>query len=147
MHMTPEERAALIMQSAPPLLVTGDDWGNFEKRIAAAIREAVLAEKEGLRRSRRRVAPKPQAHHRGPDPRADPVSEAARCVLTGMYAGDPPVRVHDSWCGRKDVPRGEWTFLDASHAALAIRAQSRIMVCTRCCKAIAEMFVGEGEGG
>jgi hypothetical protein len=54
------------------------------------------------------------------------------CVLTGMEAGPD---VNKTWCGDTSI-NANFTFINASHAALARRNQDRLLVCPKCAKAI-----------
>jgi len=60
------------------------------------------------------------------------------CVLTGRYILDEgpggPRKEERAWCGR-DVA-GEWTFVDASHAALNGNNEGRLVACPDCVRRI-----------
>jgi hypothetical protein len=56
-----------------------------------------------------------------------------------MYAGDPPVRVQETWCGRK-TDKMTWNFVDASHAAVNARNRGYLIACKACVRAIAKAF-------
>lgn len=56
------------------------------------------------------------------------------CVLTGYASGPEAKR---TWCDKVDMG---YTFLDASHAALARRNQERLLVCPECAKAISKVL-------
>lgn len=69
-----------------------------------------------------------------------------KCVLTGRYIRpkDHPLgpKIESvSWCGRK-IEAWEWTFNDASHAALAAPANNKVP-CKECVKAIIKSLKGE----
>jgi hypothetical protein len=88
---------------------------------------------------------------------AQPISEAvedddedARCVLLGYAhdSDDPKIRAlsNVTWCGERVSLMMTWTFLDASHALLAIRNGSRIPVCAKC-RAEIRKLLQEGSDG
>ncbi len=58
------------------------------------------------------------------------MTDSIRCVEIGM--ADKPT---ETWCGRKTDP-AEFTFIDASHAALQGRNGGYVMVCEWCAGAI-----------
>lgn len=61
--------------------------------------------------------------------------EHEKCVLFGSYVDGKPVR--QTWCGRTP-DAGEWTFVDAGHAALNGRAGGRLTVHSACAVEIAK---------
>jgi hypothetical protein len=58
------------------------------------------------------------------------------CALTGMYVEGTETRIYESWCGRQ--VGGEFTFMDASHAALNARHGGYLLLCPKCSTAIKE---------
>jgi hypothetical protein len=65
--------------------------------------------------------------------------EYIHCVLTGMYGGDPPVPLRETWCGKK-TDQYTWNFVNASHAALNARNKGYLMACKACVRAITKAF-------
>ena len=60
--------------------------------------------------------------------------EYVRCALTGMLdQHDKPER--KTWCGRT-LGGFEWTFEDASHAAINGKSGGRLLLCEQCFDAI-----------
>ena len=66
--------------------------------------------------------------------RDDTHDEAAKCAATGR-ADEPQT----SWCGRR-VALSEWSFIDASHALLAMKQGSRLTLCLACRAAIRKVL-------
>ena len=54
--------------------------------------------------------------------------EWVKCALTGMKDENM------TWCGR--TPMAEFTFTDASHAALNAKKEGRLVLCRECALAI-----------
>lgn len=71
---------------------------------------------------------------------APPDQPWVKCVLTGFHGEER------TWCGREPLVT-EWTFTDASHAALNGRAQGRLVACTRCAGAITQALAQGVEDG
>lgn len=59
--------------------------------------------------------------------------EYVKCILLGEFNNGKPT--NETWCGRK-VDGWEFTFVDATHAALSGRNESRLVSCKGCADAI-----------
>jgi hypothetical protein len=56
------------------------------------------------------------------------------CALTGMFVEGTDKRIYETWCGRR--VGGEFTFMDASHAALNAHHGGYLLLCPKCSTAI-----------
>lgn len=67
--------------------------------------------------------------------------EYVHCVRTGMHDDSTPDKqTHDTWCGRRHHV-WQWSFLDASHAALTARSKGYMLICPECAEAIAKTLL------
>lgn len=59
-----------------------------------------------------------------------------KCVLLGTLVGPQQAPERKTWCER-EPPRGEFAFVDPTHAILHAREGGRLLLCDECAEAMA----------